>query len=218
MEKSGGSLIADHWPPGFEDGGRRVLAKCDEMTLYELYRPGGEQEVVLAPEIERILWRHLFRINDSWETKDRDRRVSLAMALYRLHHFTVHRHRKGEMIGSVQAAQALAESLGEEIDRVINSDDIETTARKFGSLVAERVKALAREQGRLPDLRTNKDRIPAPAMLILEAREEFMVHVGKPPREVLIYWMEWRGYLPPKSDRAGYWSDIFRKVGLSRWR
>ena len=62
--ESSGSLIADPWPPGFEDGGRRVLAKCDEMTLYELYRPGGEQEVVLAPEIERILWRHLFRIND----------------------------------------------------------------------------------------------------------------------------------------------------------
>ena len=85
----------------------------------------------------------------------------MAMALKRLHHFTVHRHRKGEMIGSMQAAQALAESLGEEIDRVINSDDIGTAARKFGNRVAECVKALAREQGRLPDLRTKKDRIPA---------------------------------------------------------
>ena len=63
--ESNGSLLANLWPPGFEDGGRRVLAKCDEMTLYELYEPGGEQEVVLAPEIERILWRHLFRINDT---------------------------------------------------------------------------------------------------------------------------------------------------------
>ena len=212
------SLISDPWPPGFEDGGRRVLAWCDEMTLYELYRPGGEREIVLAPEIERILWRHLFRIKDSWDVKDRDRRVARAMAIKRLHYFTVNRHRKGERVGSVQAAQALAESLGEEIDQVINSDNIETSAEKFGSRVAECVKALAREQGRLPDLRTNKDRTPAPAMLILEAQSQFMLHVGKPPREVLIYWMEWRGYLPPENDRAGYWNDTFRKAGLSSWR
>ena len=134
----------------------------------------------MAPEIERILWQHLFSINDtfdfgSFERKDRDRRVALAIALKRLHHFTVLRHRKGEMVGSVQAAQALAESLGEEIDQAINSDDIEAAARKFGNRVAECVKALAREQGKLPDRRTKKDRIPAPAMLILVAQPEFML-------------------------------------------
>ena len=198
-----GSLIADPWPPGFEDGGRRVLASCDEMTLYELYRPGGEKEVVLAPEIERILWQHLFRIKDSWDAKDRDRRVARAMAIKRLHHFTVNRHRKGEGVGSIQTAQALAESLGEEIDQAINSDDIGTAAGKLGSRVAECVKALAREQGRLPDLRTNKDRTPAPARLILEAQTLFMLHADKPPREELIGWMERLGYLPPENDRAG---------------
>ena len=87
--QSSGSLINDPWPPGFEDEGRRVLAKCDEVTLYELYRPGGEQEVMLAPEIERTLLQHLFRINNtfdygSFEFKDRDRRVALAMALKQL--------------------------------------------------------------------------------------------------------------------------------------
>ena len=170
--ENSGSLIADPWPPGFEDGGRRVLAECNEMTLYELYRPGGEQEVVLAPEIERILWRHLFRMNDtfdfgSFERKDRDRRVSLAMAINRLHHFTVHRHRKGERIGSMQAAQALAESLGEDIDRAIKSDNVKEAARQVGNRVAECVKALAREKGKLRDGRAKKDRIPLVAMLIL---------------------------------------------------
>ena len=188
------------------------------MTLYELYRPGGEQEVVLTPEIERILWRHLFRINNPWETENRDRRVARAIALKRLHHFTVRRHRKGEMMGLVQTAQALAESLGEEIDEVINSDDIEASAKRFANRMAESVKALAREQGRLPDLRTNKDRIPAPAMLILEAQTLFMLRAGKPPREELIGWMEGLGYLAPENDRTGYWNDTFCKSGLSRWR
>ena len=88
--ESNGSLLANIWPPGFEVEGRRVLEECDEMTLYELYRPGGEQVVVLDPEIERIFLRFLFRINDTydaegWERKDRDRRFSLAVAMKRLH-------------------------------------------------------------------------------------------------------------------------------------
>ena len=61
----------------------------------------------------------------------------------------------------MQTAQALAESLGEEIDRALNSDDIEKRPDKLGSRVAECVKALAREKGKLPDRRTKKDRIPA---------------------------------------------------------
>jgi hypothetical protein len=220
--ENSGSLIADPWPPGFEDGGRRVLAECKEMTLYELYRPGGEQMVILAPEIERILWRHLFRINDtfdfgSFERKDRDRRVSLAMAINQLHHFTVHRHRKGEKVGSMQAAQALAESFGEGIDRAIKSRNVKEAARQVGNRVAECVKALAREKGKLRDGRTKKDRIPLIAMLILEAREQFKIHVGRPPRDVLIYWMQWRGYRFPSKDTAGRWREKFSQAGLSGW-
>jgi hypothetical protein len=217
-DENNASLLANLWPPGFEVGGRHVLEECDEMTLYELYEPGGEQAVVLAPEIMRILLRHLLRINDSWETEDRDRRVARAIALKRLHHFTVHRHRKGEMVGSVQTAQALAESLGEEIDEVINSDDIEASARRFANRMTESVKALAREQGRLPDLRTNKDRISAPARLIREAQTLFMLHPGKPPSAELIGRMEELGYLAPENDKAGYWSDTFCRAGLSSWR
>ena len=217
-----GSLLTDLWPPGFEDDGRRVLAKCDEMTLYELYRPGGEQEVVLAPEIERTLWRHLFRINDtfdfgSFERKDRDRRVARAIALKRLHHFTVRRHRKGERIGSVQAAQALAESLGEDIDQAIKSRDIEKAAQRIGNRVADCVKALAREQGKLRDGRTKKDRIPVVAKLILAAQEEFMLCGGKPPREVLMHEMKRLGYRYSCNDSAGRWKETFLRAGLSSW-
>ena len=64
-----GSLLVHLWPPEFEDGGRRVLAECDEMTLYEFYRFGGEQEVELAPNVEQALWRSLFRINDAFDTE-----------------------------------------------------------------------------------------------------------------------------------------------------
>ena len=99
-------------------------------------RPGGEQEVVLDPEIERIFWRFLFRINDTydaegWERKDRDRRFSLAVAMKRLHQFTMLRHRKGETNGAVQVAQALAGSFGEEIEGVLNSDDVKKACRRL---------------------------------------------------------------------------------------
>jgi hypothetical protein len=220
--ESGGSLIADPWPPGFENGGRRVLAECDEMTLWELYRPGGEQEVVLAPEIERTLWRHLFRINDtfdfgSFERKDRDRRVSLAIALRRLHLLTERLHREGELTGVFPAAQSLVESLGEEIDRALRSRNIKEAARQVGNRVAECVKALAREKGRLRDGRTTKDRIPLLAMLILEAQREFMRHLGKPPKEALIYRMEQRGYRIPGNASIGSWKGLFARAGLDGW-
>ena len=120
-----------------------MLAKCKEMRLYELYEPGGAQEVVLAPKLERILWRHLFRINDTydgegWERKDRDRRVSIAIALKRLHQFTVQRHRKGETNGAVQVTQALAASFGEELDRVLNSDNLKAASRRLGDMLRKR--------------------------------------------------------------------------------
>jgi hypothetical protein len=173
--ESNGSLLANLWPPGFEDGGRHELAKCDEMTLYELYRPGGEQEVVLASEIERIFLRFRFRINDTydaegWERKDRDRRFSLAVAMKRLHHFTMQRHRKGETSGAVQVAQALAANFGEELDRALNSDNVKAASRRLGDMVREAVKALARAEGKLPDMRSSKT-LPAPAALILEAKK-----------------------------------------------
>jgi hypothetical protein len=150
--ENSGSLIADPWPPGFEDGGRRVLAKCKEMTLYELYQPGGEQEVVLAPEIERILWRFLFRINDtfdfgSFERKDRDRRVSMAVALKRLDLLTERHHNKDGLIGVLPAVQILVESLGEEIHRALKSADVDKAARRVGNRVAECVKALPVKRG-----------------------------------------------------------------------
>jgi hypothetical protein len=191
------------------------------MTLYELYNPGGEQEIELAPEIERILWRHLFRINDSfdtdsWESKDRDRRVLLALALKRLHQFTVRRHRKGELDGAVPVARNLAGSLGEEIDQALNSDDVEVASRKLGDKVRQAVKALARAEGKIPDLRTNKT-LPAAAALILEAREQFTKLQGKPSRQMLQAAMEARGYTYSGNDASGKWKELFMKAGLSRW-
>ncbi len=217
MEPSSGSLLTDLWPPGFEDGGRRVLAKCEEMTLYELYRPGGEQEVVLAPEIERILWRHLFRINDTydaegWERKDRDRRFSLAMAMKRLHQFTMQRHRKGETSGAIQVAQALAGSFGEEIEGVLNSDDVETASRRLGDKVRVAVKALARAEGKLPDRRTNKT-LPAPAALILVAKALFADLRRIPPTETLLLAMEERGYRQSGNDPDEKWKELFQRAG-----
>jgi hypothetical protein len=79
------------------------------------------------------------------------------------------------------------------------------------------VKALAREKGKLRDGRTKKDRIPLIAMLILEARQQFEIHVGKPPRGVLIYWMQWRGYRFSGKDIAGRWKETFLRAGLSSW-
>ena len=63
---SSGSLIAFEYPDGFDKNGRHSLKKCQEFELFELYKPGGEQVVETAPEIEHALWRSLFRINDSW--------------------------------------------------------------------------------------------------------------------------------------------------------
>ena len=198
QKSDSGSLLTDLWPPGFEVGGRHMLAECDEMTLYELYRPGGEQEVVLSPEIERIFWRLLFRINDTydaegWERKDRDRRFSLAVAMKRLHQFTMQRHRKGETNGAIQVAQALAGSFGEEIEGVLNSDDVETASRRLGDKVRVAVKALARAEGKLPDGRTNKT-LPAPAALILVAKAWFADLRRIPPTKTILLAMEQWGY------------------------
>ena len=82
----------------------------------------------------------------------------------------------------------------------------------MGNRVAECVKALAREKGRLSDGRTTKDRIPLLAMLILEAQKEFMRHLGKPPREALIYRMERHGYRLPGNDWTGNWKRLFVRL------
>ena len=109
---------------------------------------------MLAPEIEDIFWRFLFRINDTydaegWERKDRDRRFSMAIAMKRLHQFTMQRHRKGETNGEVQV-QLLVGSFGEEIEGMLNSDDVETACRRLGDKVRVAVKALARAVDYLP--------------------------------------------------------------------
>ena len=66
----------------------------------------------------------------SFERKDRDRRVSIDHgdeATASLHGAPSSQGRDG---GVEATAQALAETFGEDIDRAINSDDIEKTARR----------------------------------------------------------------------------------------
>ena len=83
--------------------------------------------------------------------------------------------------------------------------------------MAEGVKALAREQGRLRDGRAKKDRMPTDAMLILVARGMFLVPCREAPNGGAHIWMEWLGYLPSPKNSGGYWRGTFVRAGLRSW-
>jgi hypothetical protein len=88
------------------------------MILWELYQPEGELEVELSPEIKLTFWRHIFRIQDTFDDggAERDRRVARALAFIRLRPYVKDRTCYGEPGITVKVAQDIAASLGELID------------------------------------------------------------------------------------------------------
>lgn len=211
-----GSLLVVSRPPGFDKHGRHLLAKCPEFKLYELYKPGGEQEIETAPEIEHALWRALFRINDSWETETRDERIAWVVAVKKLHNFTVRRYKQGDYTGAVPVACELAATLGMRIEAALASkDDPKITARRCGDMFRDTVSALLREANRSPDGRTDK-LIPAVVVLIWEAQGMFQYMRKRPRKSELRKRLTAIGYGFSGPTATARWRELFRRAGLNK--
>ena len=201
------------YPPGFDKDGRHLLKRCQEFALYELYEPGGGQVLETAPEIERALWRGLFRINDSWERKRRDERIAWAVALKKLNSFTVHCYQRGDS-GAVPVARELAATIGAAIGKVLSSKDPETAAQRCGVMLRDAVRAVVRDAGCMQDKRTNK-LIPAVAVLIWEAQGMFQHTKKRPRKSQLRQRMGAIGYGFSGPTAAARWRELFLRAGLA---
>ena len=82
---SDGSLLGNY-APGFENDGKRILAKCPEFKLWELYHEGGPQKLETDEGIHRAEQKALLRIreakDESWT--DSGTRLDYSLALLTL--------------------------------------------------------------------------------------------------------------------------------------
>ena len=208
------SLLMVEYPPGFDSGGRRVLAECPEFRVVELYKVGGETELETAPEIERAYWRAIFRIKGShvgpW-SDETNRRIDWAIALKKMMRFK----ERGYTGSDVPLARALSETLGPAIKNVLESQDIEGGADGVSKMFRDAVLALAREDGKIKDGRA-KLSIPSVAILIIEAQGIFQHLHARPTKSFLRERLEMIGYGIKGKDASARWRERFEQACLDK--
>ncbi len=202
------------YPPGFDKNGRRVLAKCPEFRLVELYKVGGETVLETAPDIERAYWRSIFRIKGPhtgpW-SDETNRRIEWAIALKKMMRFK----ERGYTGSDVPLARALSENLGPAIENALSSQDVKAAANKVASMFRDAVLAQAREANMLKDYRA-KCRVPAVAVLIWEAQGSFQYYRKRPKKSYLRERLEMIGYGIKGKDSSADWRDRFERASLDR--
>ena len=198
------SLLADPFPPGFENGGKRLLAECPEFKLWELYREGGPQELETSDRIQRAERKALFRIKGSLDSKldDTNARLDRAMAL----HVLVRFKQLGCWEGGLPAAARMAESFVPLIEDLLNSDDPEKAAEKAGASFRDAVLALARQAFKISDGRSTH--------VQEEAKGQFQYRRERPTKSLLKERLGFIGYAIKGKDSAKRWEERFEKAGL----
>jgi hypothetical protein len=201
------SLLAVEYPEGFDETGRRLLARCPEFKLYEHYKIDGPTELITAPKIERAMLRSLLRINNSFEKGDTDERIDLAVAFLKIWRFK----KRGFKGSAVPLAREVGEVLGSAMSKVLHSKDCANEADIVGKKFRDAVLAVARYEGKIPDKRSKK-KVGAVAVLICEAQGQFQHQRTRPRKSHLIGRLEAIGY---QADRKE-WEDIFFFAGLDQ--
>lgn len=201
------SLLAVEYPEGFDETGRRLLARCPEFKLYELYKIGGPTELITAPKIERAMLRSMLRINNSFEKGDTDERIDMAVAFLKIWRFK----KRGFKGSEVPLAREVGEVLGSAMSKVLRSKDCANEADIVGKKFRDAVLAVARYEGKIPDKRSKK-KIGAVAVLICEAQGQFQHQRTRPRKSHLIERLVAIGYQADKKE----WEDIFFFAGLDR--
>lgn len=208
------SLLTVEYPQGFGEDGRRLLAKCPEFQLYELYEEGGPTELVTRPAIERALWRAIFRIKGPhtgpW-SEETNRRIDWAIAFKKMMRY----QERGFTGSDVPLAQALAKAMAPEISKVLSSKEARGEADKVATMFRDAILALAREAGAIRDYRA-KLKISTEALLIWEAQGTFMHTRKRPRKSYLRERLMALGLRPPKKKEAADWREWFARAGLDK--
>ena len=206
-----GSLLTISYPPGFDDDGRRVLAECPEFKLIEMFKEGGQQILETSPEIEEAEWAAVFRIkglaNGDWGEPARQR-IRFAIAIQRLIQFK----KMGGMDGCLAVARRFADALVPEIERVYSSKSPATIAESIGGKIKDAILANLRNDGLIKDNRTTH--VPAVAVLIWEAKGQFMHTRRRPQKSDLRKRLEMIGCGIKGKDAAARWRERFMKAAL----
>ena len=207
-----GSLLGN-WPPGFENGGKRILAECPEFKLWELYHEGGPTELETDARIQRAERKALFRIkgalDGSWGKEEEIFRVNRAMALFYLVRFK----ELGFEKGALPIAKRMAESFVPLIEEALNSDDPQCAAENAGKSFRDAVLALARQAGKIKDGRARFS-VKAEAVLIWVAQGQFEYRRERPTKSMLKERLELIGYGIKGKDSAKRWEVRFENAGL----
>jgi hypothetical protein len=201
------SLLDIKYPEGFDESGRRLLARCPEFALYELYKVGGPTELVTALPIERAMLRSLLRINNSCEKGDTEERIDWAVAFLKIWRFK----KRGYKGSEVPLAQVVGDVLGSAMSKVLRSSDCANEADIVGKKFRDAVLAVARYEGKIPDKRSPK-KVGAVAILITEAQCQFEFLRTRPKKSHLIQRLDQIGYQADKKE----WADRFIFAGLDR--
>lgn len=205
------SLLDFKYPEGFDESGRRLLARCPEFALYELYEIGGPTELITAPKIERAMLRSLLRINNSCEKGDTEERIDWAVAFLKIWRFK----KRGYKSSEVPLARVVGDVLGSAMSKVLRSSDCANEADIVGKKFRDAVLAVARYEGKIPDKRSKK-KVAAVAVLILEAQGQFKQLRTRPKKSHLIKRLEAIGYGISGKDVKEKWNDRFIFAGLDR--
>jgi hypothetical protein len=199
-----GSLLGN-WPPGFEDGGRRLLAECPEFKLFELYCIGGRQIVESSTTIEEAEMGVLMRIKEvsrgEWG-KRALKRILAARAISRL-------------IEYKKVTSLMSDFLVPELEKAYslkNPEALKKAARNIGTMVEDAVLANLRRDGLIPDGRATH--LPAPAVMIWVAQSQFVDTKKRPTKSYVKRRMEEIGYTINGKDSAARWRERFMKAAL----
>ena len=205
------SLLDFKYPEGFDETGRRLLARCPEFALYELYKVGGPTELVTASKIEMAMLQSMFRINNPFGGANKDERIDLAVALLKIWRFK----KRGFESCEVPLAQEVGKVLGSAMSKVLRSSNCANEADKIGKKFRDAVLAVARCAGKIPDKRSKK-KAGAIAVLIWEAQGQFQHKRIRPKKSHLIERLEAIGYGIKGKDAKKRWEIRFISAGLDR--
>lgn len=204
------SLLTIKYPDGFDETGRRLLARSPEFALYELYKVGGPTELVTAPKIERAMLRSMLRINNSFEKGNTDERIDLAVAFLKIWRFK----KRGFLGCEVPLAQEVGKVVASAMSKVLKKDAA-NQADIFGKKIRDAVLAVARWEGKILDKRSKK-KVGAVAVLICEAQGQFQHLRTRPKKSHLIKRLEAIGYEIKGNDAQKKWDERFISAGLDR--
>jgi hypothetical protein len=202
---SGGSLLGDPRPEGFDDRGRHVLNDVGEFRLVEMWAPGGERVIECREDIQAALDQALFCISDARDgVSTPGKRVRLAGALDRIREAAIHG----------KAALSATETLGLEIDLAIHGPDVEIEINTLAAELKAAMRSVAIANGRLPGKDGKKRKLKPEAVAILEARRIFETTGDRPTKSAIRAAMGTQGMVFKGRNAPSKWREVFFRARL----